>query len=101
MDAAENAAAANRAHGRDVDDAAVATIDEARQDAAGDEVRSADVDIEDAVPLLLIDVEEAGRRRDAGVVDECRDRRQIALHRRHRRVDLGALGYIAGEPDGL
>src|SRR3712207_361064 len=76
-------------------------IDEARQDAAGDEIRSADVDVEDAVPLLLIDVEEASRRRDAGVVDERRDRRQVTLDRRDRRIDLVVLGHITAEPDGL
>src|SRR5919107_5195764 len=78
-----------------------AATDHALHGATGDVVGAADVDREDAVPLLPAHLEEADRGGDACVVDDRSDGRCGALDGGQRGVDGGLVRDVATQAERL
>ena len=100
-DAAEDAAAALGRDRRQEHDPAEAALDHAGREAAGDVVGAAHVHREDPLPLLGGDLQEGGRRGDAGVVDQRADRRDGGGDDGERVLDRRGVGDVAADADGL
>ena len=78
-------------------DRAASRVDHRRRERAGEVEERHDVDLEVALEVGGLDVEEAAERAADGVVDEHARVRPVALDRGDGRRDRGRVGDVAGE----
>ena len=95
-------------HARDRDDAPAAPPHHAAQRRAGEPERRGEIDIEHALPVLVLEAERQHVARQAGIVDQDGERPRRLLRRSDQRVrrrgvgevggaDMGALAEFAGQ----